>query len=82
MVSDVGMLFGVVLPVGVNCRWFARLICSVVVLSVPEVVVVLVYGIVITTGDQPAGAVVVAAGALGFAAAQVAVEPLTAAPQL
>jgi hypothetical protein len=56
---------------GVNERLFVRLIvrlCPV--------------GTVITTGDQPAGVVNVAAGAFGFRAAQVAVEPATAAPQL
>jgi hypothetical protein len=39
-------------------------------------------GTVMTTGDQPAGVVSVAAGAWVFSAAQVAVEPATAAPQV
>jgi hypothetical protein len=57
--------------VGVNVRLFVRLIvrlCPV--------------GTVILTGDQPAGVVSVAAGAFGFNAAHVAVEPTTAVPQL
>src|SRR6266436_8961869 len=36
-------------------------------------------GTVITTGDQPAGVVPIAAGAFGFKLAQVAVEPLVTA---
>src|SRR6267143_3063682 len=39
-------------------------------------------GTVITTGDQPAGVVPIAAGAAGFNLAQIAVDPLTTAPQL
>jgi hypothetical protein len=39
-------------------------------------------GTVITTGDHPAGVVVVAAGAFGFKLAQVAVAVVTSAPQL
>src|SRR5207248_9464207 len=39
-------------------------------------------GTVMITGDQPAGVVVVAAGASGFKLAHVAVEPVTAVPQL
>jgi hypothetical protein len=59
--SDVGTVFAVVLPVGVNERLFVRLIvkpCPV--------------GTVITTGDQLAG--VVPTAAAGFNSAQVAVE--------
>jgi hypothetical protein len=62
--SDVGTVFAVVLPVGVNERLFVRLIvrpCPV--------------GTVITTGDQLAGVVPTAAAA-GFNSAQVAVEPV------
>jgi hypothetical protein len=68
MVSEVGTVFAVVLPVGVKERLLIRLIvrlCPV--------------GTVITAGDQPAGVVVVAAGAVGFNALQVAVEVTPAA---
>jgi hypothetical protein len=53
--SEVGILYGVVLPVGVNERLFVRLI----VRTCPM-------GTVITTGDHPAVVVAVAAGAAGF----------------
>jgi hypothetical protein len=57
----------VLVPVPVaKLKLFVRLICS----ACPV-------GTVITTGDQLAGVV-----AAGFNAAQVAVEPVTAAPQL
>src|SRR5882762_1794649 len=77
IMSDVGTIFAVVLPVGKNDRLFVRLIVK----ACPV-------GTVITTGDQPAGmagVVVVAATAaeaLGFNAAQAAVAPTTATPQL
>jgi hypothetical protein len=54
-----------------------RLFVRPIVRSCPE-------GMVITTGDQPGVAGVItgaAAGAFGFSAAQVAVEPEMAAPQ-
>jgi hypothetical protein len=64
---EVGTVFGVVLPVGVNERLFVRLMVS------PPAAPV---GTVITTGDHPP------VPAFGFNAAQVAVEPVTAAPQV
>jgi len=80
--SDVGTLFdaGAVPPVGVG-GWNLRLFVRLIVRACPV-------GTVITTGDQlagMAGVVVVAAtaaGAFGFNAAQVAVEPATTTPQL
>jgi hypothetical protein len=66
----VGILYAVVLPVGVNERLFVRLIvrpCPV--------------GTVITTGDQVDGTVATADTDAGFNAAQVAVElAITVAP--
>jgi hypothetical protein len=67
----VGTVVAVVAPVGVKVRLLVRLIVKLC----PA-------GTVITTGDQPAGVVVVARGAFGFNGAQVAVEPATAAPQV
>ena len=58
---EVGTLFGVVVPVGVNVRLFVRLIVK----ACPA-------GTVITTGDHVAGVVVVATDN-GFNAAHVAV---------
>jgi hypothetical protein len=58
-----------------NVRLFVRLIVRLVVPVVAT-------GTVITTGDHPAGEVSVAAGAAGFKLTQVAVDPVTAAPQL
>jgi hypothetical protein len=63
---DVGTVFAVEEPVGVNVRLFVRLICN------PPVAPV---GTVITTGDQPPEEA-------GFNAAQVAPEPDTVVPQL
>src|ERR1700730_7840208 len=63
---EVGTGLAVVLPVGVNDRLFVRLIVRLCPV-----------GTVITTGDQMAGVI-----AAGFSGAQVAVEPVTAAPQL
>ena len=79
MVSDVGTE-----AVDPNTRLFVRLIVRLVVEVAGDVVVaaVPVYGTVITTGDQPAGVVPTAAGAFGFRALHVEVEPVTAAPQL
>jgi hypothetical protein len=65
---DVGIEFGVVLPLGVNDRLLVRLM-----IRPPGPV-----GTVITTGDQVPGGVVVDDG---FSAAHVAVDPVTAAPQ-
>src|ERR1700722_10842657 len=66
MTMEVGIVFGVVVPKGVNVRPFVRLICN------PPVAPT---GTVITTGDQvPAAA--------GLSAAQVAVEPVTSAPHV
>jgi hypothetical protein len=62
---EVGMVFAVVAPSGVNERLFVRLIVR------PPAAPV---GTVITTGDQPP--------ADGFNGAQVAVEPVTAVPQV
>jgi hypothetical protein len=70
---DVGMVFAVVLPVGVNERLLVRLIWR------PPVAPV---GTVITTGDQVAGTggtAVVDPTDPGFRAAQVAVEVTPAA---
>jgi len=66
---EVGTLFGVVVPAGVNERLFVRLI-------VRAVAPALAAGTVITTGDH-----VPAVAAAGFSAAHVAVEPVTAVPQ-
>ena len=66
MVNEVGTLF-VPVPAAKE-RLFVRLICS------PPGAVV---GTVITTGDQ-----LPAAADVGFSAAQVAVEPDTAAPHV
>src|ERR1700722_1639194 len=77
MTMEVGIVFGVVVPKGVNVRPFVRLICK------PPVAPT---GTVITTGDQvpiaaaePVAAVVTDAG---LSAAQVAVEPETSAPHV
>ena len=71
---DVGMVFAVVVPVGVNDRLFVRLIVKLVPVGT--------YGTVMTTGDQvdvvPVGVVITEAG---FNAAQVAVAPVAAVPQ-
>jgi len=64
---EVGTVFAVVAPVGVNVRLLVRLIVS----ACPV-------GTVITTGDQP-GVLVVPPNASGFNAAQVAVEVTPAA---
>jgi hypothetical protein len=77
MVSDVGMAFATVAPVGTKERLFVRLTCR----GCPA-------GTVITTGDHT-GTVRVpnsivggtATFNAGFRAAQVAVEPVTAVPQ-
>ena len=58
-----------------NERLFVRLMVRLVVPVVAT-------GTVITTGDHPAGVVRVAAGAFGFNAAQVAVDPATAVPHV
>jgi hypothetical protein len=65
---DVGTLFAVVAPVGVNVRLFVRLIVS------PPAAPV---GTVISTGDHTVEDVV----AFGFRALHVAADPVTAAPQ-
>jgi hypothetical protein len=72
MTMEVGIIFGVVAPVGVNERLFVRLIVKLV--AVPAAAM----GTVITTGDQVDGTVATDAG---FNAAHVAVEPVTAVPQ-
>jgi hypothetical protein len=66
---EVGTLFCVAVPAGVNKRLFVRLI-------VRAVAPALAAGTVITTGDH-----VPAVAAAGLSAAHVAVEPVTAAPQ-
>ena len=66
---EVGTLFCVAVPAGVNKRLFVRLI-------VRAVAPALAAGTVITTGDH-----VPAAAAAVFNAAHVAVEPATSVPQ-
>ena len=66
---EVGTLFGVAVPAGVNERLFVRLI-------VRAVAPALAAGTVITTGDH-----FPAAAAVGFSAAHVAVAVETAVPQ-
>jgi hypothetical protein len=73
MVSEVGIPFAVVAPVGVKVRLLVRLMVRLVPVAT--------YGTVITTGDQVAAVVAVAADK-GFNALQVAVEPDTTAPQV
>src|SRR4029077_2911676 len=70
---EVGTVFAVALPVGVNVSRVVRLLVRLCPVAT-----------VITTGDQPASAVAVAAGAFGFNLAQVAVEvtPTASVPQL
>ena len=78
MTMEVGTVFAVVAPVGVNERLFVRLIVKLV--AVPAAAA----GTVITTGDQVAGTGGVAVGFpidAGFNAAHAAVDPLTALPQ-
>jgi hypothetical protein len=72
MTMEVGIVFAVVAPVGVNERLFVRLIVKLV--AVPAAAM----GTVITTGDQVGGTV---APDAGFDAAHVAAEPVTAVPQ-
>ena len=69
---DVGIVFAVVLPVGVNERLLVRLMVRLW----PA-------GTVITTGDQVAGVMggVVVAADNGFNAAHVAVDVVTSGPQ-
>jgi hypothetical protein len=69
MTMEVGIVFAAVAPLGVNERLFVRLIVKLV--AVPGAAM----GTVITTGDH-----VPAVAAVGFSAAHVAVEPVTAAP--
>jgi hypothetical protein len=71
---EVGMVFAVVAPVGVNERLFVRLIVKLV--AVPGAAA----GTVMTTGDHVAG-VVPTASEPGLSAAQAAAEPVTAVPQ-
>jgi len=76
MTIDVGMVFAVVAPVGVNERLFVRLIVKLV--ADPAAAT----GTVMTTGDHVGGVggVVTSADA-GFNGAHVAVDPVTAVPQ-
>jgi hypothetical protein len=80
MTIEVGIVFAVVAPGGVNARLFVRLIVKLV--AVPAGAT----GTVITTGDHvptaPALAVAAVVTDPGFKAAQVAVEPVARAPQL
>jgi hypothetical protein len=71
---EVGIVFGVVAPVGVNERLFVRLIVKLVG-------PVAAMGTVITTGDQVDGTVATVDTDAGFNTAHVAVEPVTAVPQ-
>ena len=70
---EVGTVFAVVAPGGLNNRLFVRLIVRLVCPAVAM-------GTVITTGDHVPAIVVVHADA-GFNAAHVVVEPVTAVPQ-
>jgi len=70
---EVGTVFAVVAPVGVNERLFVRLIVKLVA---PAVLI----GTVIKTGDQVADVAAVAAE-LGFNGLHVAVAPVAAVPQ-
>src|SRR5260370_33431246 len=65
--SEVGIVYGVVLPVGVNERLFVRLICRICPV-----------GTVITTGDHVDGTVATVDTDAGFNAAQVAPGPALA----
>ena len=84
MTMEVGIVFAVVVPVGVNERLFVRLMVKPPVVA-GDVPVPVPTGTVIRTGDHvPTAPVVVVAAVvtdLGFKAAQVAVEPVTT-PQL
>jgi hypothetical protein len=73
---EVGIVFAVVVPVGVNERLFVRLIVKLV--AVPAGAAI---GTVITTGDQVDGTVATVDTDAGFNAAHVAAEPVTAVPQ-
>ena len=74
IMRDMGTVFAVVAPVGVNDRLFVRLIVKLVN-------PVLAAGTVITTGDHVEGTVDTVDTDAGFNAAQVAVAPVETAPQ-
>ena len=76
MTIEVGMVFVVAAPVGVNERLFVRLIVKLV--AVPAAAT----GTVMITGDHVGGVGGVVTGAdAGFNGAHVAVDPVTAVPQ-